>query len=82
MLRIFTDFNARTSDDACWILKYNDSDLGELVSKLDLHEGDRIILVQDEGDFEVIASLDYRFIDILSRNAWVAVPDWSTIKRK
>jgi hypothetical protein len=44
--------------------------------------GDKVQLFQDENDFEVTAVLDYRYVDILQRKAWVAVPDWSTLVRK
>jgi hypothetical protein len=51
------------------------------MATLALKEGDKIILFQDEDDFEVVATLSYRYIDILGRKAWVAIPDWATIKR-
>jgi hypothetical protein len=82
MLKVFTDFNARTSNGMCWILKYDGSDLGKKIDELGLARGDKVQLFQDEDDFEVVAVLDYRFVDILQREAWVAVPDWSTIIRK
>jgi hypothetical protein len=82
MMKVFTDFNARTSNGACWILKYDGSDLGEKIDELGLAKGDKVKLFQDENDFEVIAVLDYKYVDLLQREVWVAVPDWSTIARK
>jgi hypothetical protein len=82
MLRIFTDFNARTSDGACWNLKYGGADLERKICDLKLVAGEKVQLFQDENDFEVMAVLDYRYVDILKRNAWVAIPDWTTLVRK
>jgi hypothetical protein len=75
MLKVFTDFNARTSDGVCWNLKYDEMDLEERIADLKLNVGDRVQLFQDENDFEVTAVLDYRYVDILKRKAWVAIPD-------
>ena len=82
MLKVFTDFNARTSDGVCWNLKYDETDLEERIADLKLNVGDRVQLFQDENDFEVTAVLDYRYVDILKRKAWVAIPDWSKLVRK
>lgn len=82
MYKIFTDINARTSDGMCWVLKYRGEDLDQLISPLKLAKGDKVILYQDEDDFEVVATLDFKFVPILARDAWIAVPDWSTLVRK
>jgi hypothetical protein len=82
MLRIWTDFNARTRDGICRILLYNNVELERQIAELRLAKGDRIMLFQDEEDFEVTGTLDFRFVDALEREAWVAIPDWSTIVRK
>jgi hypothetical protein len=82
MLRVFTDFNARISDDLCWNLKYDNVDLKERMGDLRLNAGDKVQLFQDEDDFEVTAVLDYRYVDILQRKALVAIPDWSTLVRR
>jgi hypothetical protein len=82
VLRVWTDFNARTQDGVCRILMYNDLDLELQVASLRLMKGDKVRLFQDENDFEVTGTLDFRFVDVLEREAWVAVPDWSTIVRK
>jgi len=81
MLKVFTDFNAQTPDDMCWLLRFEGADLADQVATLALKEGDKIILFQDEDDFEVVAILSYRYVDILGRQTWVAIPDWTTIKR-
>jgi hypothetical protein len=82
MLRIFTDFNARTNDDICWNLRYHGEDLEKQASVLSLARGKKVILYQDEDDFEVTAILDFKYVKILARQTWIAVPDWSTIVRK
>jgi hypothetical protein len=82
MLKVFTDFNARTADGACWNLAYRGTDLGGRADELHLERGDKVILFQDEGDFEVTATLDVRYVDVLGREALVAVPDWLTLERK
>jgi len=82
MLKVFTDFNARTADDICWNLNYRGKDLSEQASDLRLARGDKIILYQDEDDFEVIGMLDFRYVPILARETWIAIPDWSTLVRK
>jgi hypothetical protein len=82
MLKLLTDFNASTHDDVCWILKYDGKDLEQRINDLKSAVGDKVLLFPDEDDFEVTAVLDYRYVDILGRKAWVAVPDWSTLIRK
>ena len=80
MLRVYSDFNARTAEGACWFLLYNHVSLEEQIQKLGLVKGSKVILFQDEDDFEVTATLDYRHEDILGRETWLAIPDWSTKK--
>lgn len=82
MIKIFTDFKARTDDGLCWLLKYRQSDLAQQIDELKLGRGDRIILFQDDDDFEVAATLDVRYGEVLGRDAWVAIPDWETLVRK
>ncbi len=81
MIRLFSDFNDRTEDGACWNLFYNGTPLEETLEDLNLREGDKVILCQDQDDFEVMAVLYFRYVDVLNKNAWVAIPDWSTISR-
>lgn len=82
MYRVYADFNARTPDGLCWILMYNNLVLEKQITNLHLSKGDKILLFQDENDFEVEATLDFRYVDVLSRESWVAIPDWSTLIRK
>jgi hypothetical protein len=77
MLRLCTDFNARTENGDCWNLIHQ----GLAVDDSLMKNGDRVILFQDEDDFEVEATIYFRFVGELKRDSWVAVPDWST-KRK
>jgi hypothetical protein len=74
MLKIFTDFNARSADGTCWNLIYDGAPVSDEVLKV----GEKIILFQDEDDFEVEASVEFRFVKELGRDSWVAVPDWAT----
>jgi hypothetical protein len=76
-LRLYADFNSRTPEGACWILYYNDASADGTV----LERGLRVILFQDEGDFEVEADIDFRYVDALMRDAWIALPDWPTLIR-
>lgn len=57
MLRVYCDFNDSTEDGRCWILWHDGKPLGEQAAQLGLKEGDRVLLYQDEGDFEVEATL-------------------------
>ena len=82
MLKVFSDFNAIAAGDVCWLLVYQGSDLAEQAGSLNLKKGDKVVLYQDEDDFEVTASLDFRYVSMLERDTWVAIPDWSTILRK
>ena len=78
MLKVYTDFNNMTDDDVCWLLRYQDAPVqGGLFCK-----GDRVVLFQDGDEFEVEATVDFRFVQLLGRDCWVAIPDWSTLKHK
>ena len=82
MLRVYADFSDRDRDGACWLLNYQSVDLADQVAALEIKRGDKVTLYQDEDDFEVVATLDFRYVDVLARETWVAVPDWSTLVRK
>ena len=82
MIRVFTDFNARTPSGICWNPVYLGLDLNDQISSLELLKGNKIILYQDADDFEVTATLDFGYVDILARDFWFATPDWSTLVRK
>jgi hypothetical protein len=81
MLRLFTDFQAVTSDGACWILRHDGKDIKETADELNIHPGDNIILDAHE-DFEVLATLEFKYVEYLSYDSWVAIPDWSTRAEK
>jgi hypothetical protein len=80
MLRIYADFNSGTKADEFFILRHDRVDGPELATET-VKNGDRVILFQDEDDFEVEAVIFYRFIETLEKEAWVAVPDWKTVVR-
>ncbi len=82
MLKVFADFDARTKDDACFFLHYRGVVLEKQIEDLRLSKGDKVMLYQDEDDFEVSATLDVSYVDVLKRETRVAVPDWSTLVRK
>jgi hypothetical protein len=77
MIKLFTDFQAIGPDGCLWILRHNDEELGEGADKLKIARGDKVILDAHE-DFEVIGTLDFKYVEFLGRDAWVAYPDWST----
>jgi hypothetical protein len=81
MIRLFTDFQAVSSDGCVWILRHDDVDLDKQANDLKLSKGDKVILDAHE-DFEVIGRLDYKYVEILGRETWVAFPDWSTRSQK
>ena len=76
MLRLLTDFNARTTDGKCWILLDGDEPVEDIVLK----EVNRTILYEYGEDFEVEAVISFEFVKDFGRNMWVAIPDW-TAKR-
>ena len=57
MLRVYCDFNDSTEDDLYWILWYEKKPLQDQIEALGLKDGDRVILYQDEDDFDVQANL-------------------------
>jgi hypothetical protein len=81
MLRVYGDFNDKTPDGGCWILQHAGEDIEAQPKELGLNVGDHILLYQDPDDFEVEASLDFRFVEVLGRQAWIAFPDWGSINR-
>jgi hypothetical protein len=81
MLRLFTDFQAIDPDGCCWILKINEEDNREGENSAIFKKGDKVILDAYE-DFELIGTLDYKYVEYLKRDAWVACPDWSTQRQR
>lgn len=84
LIRLWTDFNAQTPDEECWILVFDDRHLetDQHFAALALKSGDKVLLYQDDDDFTVSATLEKRFVSVLRRVAWVAMPDWATLKYK
>jgi hypothetical protein len=82
MIRIYADFNDRTAEGSCWILQHEGADLATKVAALGVSCGDRVLLYQDEDDFEVEATLEFRFVDAVGEKKWLAFPHWDTIIRK
>ena len=82
MIRIYADFNDKTADGGYWILQSDNAPIEETVAEIGLVSGDHVLLYQDHDDFEVEAALQYKFVDALGREAWIAYPDWDTLSRK
>ncbi len=82
MIRVYADFNDRTADGGYWILQFDDMPIEEKIIEMGLSSGDHVLLYQDNDDFEVEATLHYKFVDVIGHEGWVAYPDWSTLTRK
>lgn len=78
MIEVLTDFNAMTADGTCWILVRDDKDLEEQLIELGLEKGSKIKLFQDDDDFDVVATLDFRTVATHTHPCLVAIPDWTT----
>ena len=81
MLKLYTDFQAVDDDGACFILKHDRLDGEHCAEEVLLAKGDQVILDAHEG-FEVLGTLDFKFVPVLGRQTWVAYPDWSTRRLK
>lgn len=81
MLRLFTDFQAVDPDGCCWILKIGGEESTERENSTIFGKGDKVILDAYE-EFELIGTLDYKYVENLKRDAWVACPDWSTQRQR
>ena len=62
MIRLYADFNDKTTDGGYWILQFDDMPIEEKITDMGLSNGDHVLLYQDDDDFEVEATLDYRFL--------------------
>lgn len=82
MLRVYCDFNDGTEDDRYWILYYQGKPLQDQIDQLGLIGGQRVLLYQDEGDFEVEGTLlfDQTHHFFLGRRLCAQV-DWATFRR-
>ena len=82
MLKVYCDFNDKTDDERYWILLYEHRPLKDVVNELGLVDGDRVILYQDVGDFEIEAVLMFgQTHDYFLGTEICARPDWSTLVR-
>jgi hypothetical protein len=81
MIRVYADFNDRTPEGGYWILQHDGADIEACIEQLGLSVGDRVLLYQDEGDFEVTARLSFDFVGAIGRKSWIAFPDWDTMTR-
>ena len=90
MLKLWCDFNtadAGTDPGHYLLLRVPDGsdrpwpELYERAESLGIKAGDRVILFQDVGDFEVEATLEFGPVSVLAESAWYAIPDWDTLKR-
>lgn len=82
MIRIYADFNDKTEDGGYWILEANGVALEDMAERVGLSSGDHILLYQDDDDFEVEATLLFKFVAPMGHEGWVAYPDWNTLTRK
>jgi hypothetical protein len=69
-----------TGDGLCWNMWSNNEDAQKIAKNIGLYSGQRVLLFQDEGDFEVEAVLSFQHIKEVGYDCWVAKPDWSTRK--
>jgi hypothetical protein len=82
VIKVYCDFNDRTEDECCWTLLYANCSLETQMTQLGLNNGDRVILFQDEGDFEVEAILLVRQMHpYFIGEKLCARPDWTTLRR-
>lgn len=77
MRRVYCDFNERMENDAHIVLFIDE----RRIEDCDPVEGERLILFQDEGDFEVEGVLSFRGSEWFGRPTWTAFPDWQTLVR-
>jgi hypothetical protein len=80
VIRLYADFNARTPEGECHIMLHEGMHLDQAAERLQLKAGNRVLLYQDDDDFEVEAILDYRYVPYLLGDAWLAIPDWTTMR--
>jgi hypothetical protein len=75
--RLYCDFNDGCDAYGYWLLIKDGIRIGPSLEAHGLQEGDRVVLYQDEDDFEVEATLRWGGTghdDV----CWVAIPDWDT----
>ena len=75
MRRLWADFNSRTPDGFLTVLQEGERDLAECAVDLGIKDGDKVVLYQDDGDFEIVGTVEYRYHEALGCAAWLARPD-------
>ena len=65
VVRIYADFNDETADGGYWILQTDNAPIEETITEIGLSRGDHVLLYQDEDDFEVEATLQYKYVDAI-----------------
>lgn len=85
MLKLYCDFNGQDLKRYFLLRVPDDTDglwpeLEVRAKDLGIKAGDRVILFQDVGDFEVEATLGFGSSDTFSATRWYAVPDWNTLR--
>jgi hypothetical protein len=79
MLRVYCDFNDCTTDERYWILWYGGRPLQDQVDQLGLKDHTRVLLYQDDDDFEVEGIFLLNQTDIYTNKGIVCVrPEWTT----
>ncbi|MBQ1541969.1 hypothetical protein C5708_08630 [Caulobacter sp. CCUG 60055] len=83
VLKVSCDFNDHTDSDLYWVLFHGDAPLEKVAERLGLIECSRVVLFQDEDDFEVEATLHFACNepDFFIGSRVCAKPDWSTLRR-
>ena len=81
MIGVYADFNDHTADGGYWILQFDNEPIETKITEVGLSSGDQVLLYQDDDDFEVEATLHYKFVGAIGREGWIAYPNWSTLTR-
>lgn len=78
MTRIEAGFNERLLDGGLFVLFWNGRDVNGGECGLVITDGERVVLFPSERDFEIEATIVYRYVEEVGRNMWVAMPDSAT----
>lgn len=80
MMRVQADMNAITSDGKVYVLMVNGRRVEDDPNFQLFRPGQKVILYQDEGDFEVDAEVGFGMIERFSTPVWYAIPDDATLR--
>lgn len=83
MFRVFTDFNELSVTERAWLLLHEGQPLAVVLADLGLQAGDRILLFQDERDFDVEGVLAFGPANAPASDihpVWYAQIDWTTLR--